>query len=537
MEPGNFDLYRMSEERQKELWADCLFVFDTSALLSLYLYPEDARQYIYREIFERVKDRLWIPHHVLFEFLKNKSSKIREPISRNYKPLTSDYIQPVVEAFGKSLNRIDALKNVLKNNDSHPHIVSEELEKYGHRLRKFLDTTLEFSKVFQEQTEQKIHEIQLLEQHDTVAETVQQYFKVGREYSHDEIMAITIEGKHRYEFKIPPGYEDLKDKIGTQIFADLIIWKQLLEHALKTRKNVVFICNDLKEDWWHLVSDQKNKFRPNGPRKELIKEFRDTAGGSFWIYSQARFLDLANTLIRSNVPNRYIEQVSRLSGPEPASNWLVYRCDQCGREDAINVASLPLNFKPLTPDSASDPVHAAVHAFSCRHCQHALQVSFEVAEQPTGVIGQKNIVFTGASLVAPALMDENWEETLEETSPPEEIVVLDKKRLRLTAGIRRSIRLKQPIDSGDALFLIDCLPSGDSAAKRLLIEALGPGKFRISKTLVLQQGQTRFILVNNDSPGEPEISSLRLTAGQDMTILLSLISYPGSGRYAEKLYY
>lgn len=49
-------------------------------------------------------------------------------------------------------------------------------------------------------------------------------------------------------------------------------------------------CNDLKEDGCHLVSDQKNELRPNGPRRELIKEFKDCTGQVFWMYSPASFL-------------------------------------------------------------------------------------------------------------------------------------------------------------------------------------------------------------------------------------------------------
>ena len=62
-------------------------------------------------------------------------------------------------------------------------------------------------------------------------------------------MGIVNEGKLRYEFQIPPGYQDLKEKIGTQIFGDLIVWKQILSHAKAINKNVIFICNDLKIDW------------------------------------------------------------------------------------------------------------------------------------------------------------------------------------------------------------------------------------------------------------------------------------------------
>ena len=52
-------------------------------------------------------------------------------------------------------------------------------------------------------------------------------------------MKVPVEGKHRYEFSIPPGYLDRNGKIGTQIFGDLIIWKQMLDYAKKKKKDTL----------------------------------------------------------------------------------------------------------------------------------------------------------------------------------------------------------------------------------------------------------------------------------------------------------
>lgn len=545
MGSGDFNIYQMTEDRQKELWSDCVFVFDTSALLALYLYPEEARQQIYAEIFEKIKGRLWIPHHVLFEFLKNKSSKIREPISRSYKPLEDDYIKPIVDSFNKSLNRVDALKNSIKNAGSHPHIVSEEIEKYEAQLREFLETTVEFGKTFSGQMEQKINEILRLEQHDTVYENIRHYFKVGREYSYEEILKITAEGKHRYEFKIPPGYEDLKDKIGTQIFGDLIIWKQMLEYSKENRKNIVFVCNDVKEDWWQLVSGKKGeKKRTSGPRRELIKEMNDHSGGTFWMYNQAKFLDIANTLIRSNVLNRYIEQMWRLGVSRPLDKSLVYICDNCSRQNSIDTALLRLDFEATEADPSwkkrIENKYLANTHFSCRHCGNKIGVSLEVWEQPLGIISHHQTFLQGAALIRENPVDEDRLLAEYNNADPEieEILIIDKKQLRLKAGKSRKITFGKPGNSNDTLFQVDYLrPKDTSLAKRLQVEAYSRQKAIITKTLVLESGLTRFVMHSEDEHFEEEILSVYFTSGIDMAIVLSVIEYPGSGRYLEKLSY
>lgn len=155
-------------------------------------------------------------------------------------------------------------------------------------------------------------QISELEKNDPVLTYIKEYFEVGRKFSYEEILKITLEGKHRYEFKIPPGYADheSKEKMGFQIFGDLIIWKQLLEYAREVNKNVVFICNDLKEDW--CIKEESTNKRIKSPRSELIKEFVDFAGTAFWMYNHEQFLFKAEKLLSTSISNEQIEPVKEL---------------------------------------------------------------------------------------------------------------------------------------------------------------------------------------------------------------------------------
>ena len=44
----SIEIYTLSDDREKRLWQDCIFVFDTSALLEFYLYSDQARESIFQ---------------------------------------------------------------------------------------------------------------------------------------------------------------------------------------------------------------------------------------------------------------------------------------------------------------------------------------------------------------------------------------------------------------------------------------------------------------------------------------------------------
>jgi hypothetical protein len=535
MDPKEYDIYQLSDDRQKELWADCIFVFDTSALLALYLYPEQTRQQIYDEIFEKIKDRLWIPHHVYFEYLKNRFIKMREPVTRNYLPLKEEFIRPIVDSFDKSLNRVQALRNSIKNADSHPYMVSEALEVYETQLKNFFDTTVAFEKTFSEQMEEKIREIQLLEQNDTVFQNIHRYFKVGREYSYDEILQITKEGKHRYEFRIPPGYEDLKDKIGTQIFGDLIIWKQIIEYAKERKHPIVFVSNDVKEDWWELLSDKgPAKKRIDGPRRELIKEIKDYAGASFWMYDQAGFLDVANKLIKSGIPNHFIDALSKPPASIAPDKYLLYTCEVCKEEDAVDTSSLGLKFEP---DKEEKDKYRAAAQFKCRHCGNEIHAQLEVWQDPAGIIRQQQTHLEGASLLKETDTVEAEEGYEKGYVPEEERYVLRKKQLRLKKDKTRRILFKEPIDAADSIFeIVYTRKKKEMPPVQLQIRVIGADKKSHSKKLVVENGIMRFVMSRSEEQAEGHWKAVELLADADLAISLSIIEFPGTGRYIEKLY-
>jgi len=73
--------------------------------------------------------------------------------------------------------------------------------------------------------------------------------------------------------------------------------------AKEKKVPVIFICDDLKEDWWWSPSDTTL-----GPRPELIYEFISETGRLFWMYSLDRFMKCSRRYIHIEVKEETIKE-------------------------------------------------------------------------------------------------------------------------------------------------------------------------------------------------------------------------------------
>src|SRR5207244_2596557 len=95
------------------------------------------------------------------------------------------------------------------------------------------------------------------------------------------------EAAARYAKGIPPGYADAT-KPGDNKYGDAVLWIQLLEHARTRAAPIIFVTDDVKEDWWTRVAG-----RTVGPRPALVEEMGSVAGQAFWMYRAAAFMQYA----------------------------------------------------------------------------------------------------------------------------------------------------------------------------------------------------------------------------------------------------
>lgn len=269
-----FEQYKLSDEEVKSIWDNGTLVIDTNVLLNLYRYNEATCDDIldYMKTFDQ---RLWMPYQVGWEYHNNRMSTAYD--AQN----ATDDIYDLLKDFSKKL------EEKLNKYNHHPYISKKEVlkrfDRYVGLLKGYLDNLKAGGKDY-------FHE-------DTIFDKLSELYDglVGDDFSEDELKKLYKDGQERYKIKMPPGYKDdtpAKRAMGDRhVYGDLIVWKQTIKHAKDKGVDVIFVSDDLKEDWIIEFHGHK-RF---GPRKELLKEFHDgTNGKKILIYSQSDFLKYAN---------------------------------------------------------------------------------------------------------------------------------------------------------------------------------------------------------------------------------------------------
>ncbi len=218
--------YQPTEQEFTTLWEKCIFSFDTNVLLHIYRYIPKTRN-IFFDILDQLKERIWIPHHVAFEYQKERFSVISHQL-RAY-----DEIQKTLD---KSLQNLKIELGAYKR---HSLIDTNQIiEIYGRAIRK---VKRNLSKAKQEYPDFIISD----ELRDKITEILKG--KVGEPYSKDKLKAIYKEAEQRFKESIPPGYKDNK-KPEPDKYGDVVLWFQLIDYAKSEKKPLIFITDDMKED-------------------------------------------------------------------------------------------------------------------------------------------------------------------------------------------------------------------------------------------------------------------------------------------------
>lgn len=398
MDKRIFEIYTMTPEREKELWKKALFVFDASAICTLYYLTEDTKKTMV-DILGKFRDRIWIPAQAMYEYLKNRDKVIMNPIKESYKS------PPELKAF-------ELLKPFLeqhKENDFHPHIDTQAYNELTQKCDQLSDLTKEIKGIIKEQYDKRKTEIKGVRDKNIILDTFSN-FTIGVPFSMERIMEIVREGGLRYKNRIPPGYKDEPMKDGTQIYGDLIIWKEIQQYAKEQHKDIILICDDLKEDWY--MKHPKGN-APDTPRHELIKEFVEYVGTDFWMYPLRTFIDKLEQQFSSKellplfkrldtvhyvLQQREIENRRKIRSTE----CLIIRCEKCEAEFEIDADDLALEWElegTFKRGMGPENEYVAHDSISCPHCKQDIDIDFRLWEYPTGIVDNQAIECEGGEVV------------------------------------------------------------------------------------------------------------------------------------------
>lgn len=275
--------YPPTDQELSDLWKDCIFVLDANVLLNLYRYSkETAAEFL--NILSKISDRLWIPHQVALEYHKRRL----EVISQQKK------------AYDEAQERMRKISDEIKNrflSKRHPFIREEKA------LIGKLEVLL--TEIEQQLEDGKSDCLSIIGE-DNIKDSITSLFegKVGQAYSNDKLKEIYEIGKKRYGQKIPPGYEDVRNKSGDREYGDLIIWFQVIDYGQENKKPMILITDEKKDDWW-LKFDGKII----GPRPELRSEIADKAQVQFYMYRIDPFMEHAQKFLKQRIKQKAIEEV------------------------------------------------------------------------------------------------------------------------------------------------------------------------------------------------------------------------------------
>jgi len=285
-------------ENFKEMWdSEPIIVLDTNVVLRLYSFtPEAISQAL--ETLKSTINRVWLPAQVLNEFNDNHV-KERNRNFNKYK----DFLKPIRSAIEKSKNSLEG--HFTTHLDlKYPHIdefkgqISElinQMQKVTEKYEKNIKDDIEINRSALNEDDPKKFIDELIE-----------LGSIGERYTLSEMISIYQEGETRFKHLIPPGYEDVekdeKDETKLKKYGDLVLWKQTHKKASIESKDLIFVTNDLKGDWWTLVDG-----KPIGARDELTIEFSDVVGKDFIMTTGANFINYVSKINHIDSKQAYLE--------------------------------------------------------------------------------------------------------------------------------------------------------------------------------------------------------------------------------------
>lgn len=238
-----------------------IIILDTNVLLNIYRYSPEFSDFAL-ECLRAVKEYITLPATVRLEYGKHcrgQFARMQERV-KNAGKETSEQIQRARE---KVLSTCDNLERL-----QFPEIkeLRDGLSEKMDELQKILDD------FFQDRSSLELisHSWNNVDYLMKLVEEWETSGKIMVSPSQEDIYIWCDEGKDRYKKEVPPGFKDAKDKDGVRKYSDLILWKEVMRFAIKEKKNIIFVTDDVKPDWWENVNGSKRI------HQKLLDEFAKT---------------------------------------------------------------------------------------------------------------------------------------------------------------------------------------------------------------------------------------------------------------------
>lgn len=406
---GHFPL---GDDVLRRLMQEATFVFDTNVLLNLYRYGETLRE-DYFKLMEKIGDRVEVPHQIACEFFDNRIGVIGE---RN--GIGEKLRDELTSLHNKTRGAIEPLKRhapidiprLLASIDAAFTQASEETGELPPPIDPMRDAIL-----------------------DRLANLLEG--KIRSEPSKEQTTEVEKWADTHFKRLIPPGFKD-EDKSGPKKYGDAKIWWDILEIGKSTQKPVIFVTDDLKEDWW-LVPKRGQTL---GPHPYLRQEFLRETGQDFYMYPADKFLQYAGETFNSSVDKTSVSEAREfrerrmfIGVDNSKLTKIVRQASETRRE--LRRAEIHLSrLKSITPGGKNndEEIEAAKVAQEdyideLRSTLHSIQAAMDVHRSTQSILFDESdaLQFSGDPAYRTALVQEYDELGEEDYQPVGDQIVLE----------------------------------------------------------------------------------------------------------------
>ncbi len=294
---GGLDAYMtVTEENYRSLFTSGLIVLDTNTLLNLYRYQADTR-YALLDTLTHLKDRLWVPHQAMFEFLQNRLSVIAS---------RSEEADQAIEDLHKRRLTLEEVVRQWANRVGLPRDSTEGLIR---PIRTTVDRVAE--KISKHSSDDSLDQAEDTAKDPVIASlTPILQGCVSNPLPDDELLTAKKEARRRIDDQRPPGWRDARKRENPE--GDYLIWFETLREANRRETDVLLVTGDVKEDWWW-----KQKGEAKGPLPELANEMREVAGVRLFMLRPESLLVNARNILGIKVNNDIVKDAQRVTAELP----------------------------------------------------------------------------------------------------------------------------------------------------------------------------------------------------------------------------
>ena len=290
---------KKSDEEVAAIWQTATFVFDTNVLLHAYRYkPELQAQLL--DYWQRLRDRVWLPHQVALEYHRNVPNAIMGEQLAAYQALR-EAVSGAREVLAAKLQRLHDQYNT-RYLSLEPAPIIEKLSPGFDAALQLIDNTRESVPKDQSVADTR-------ERIDTIFAD-----RVGNPHPLERQTQVYQDAEHRYLYQIPPGFADAPVKEGSNRFGDVVLWLQILEFAKEKQTPIIFVTDDAKGDWWE---DGK-------PHRALAQELYEYTGMQLLQLRSEQFLSGVKQHLNIAVKQEVIDE-AREFGEESKAQEREYR--------------------------------------------------------------------------------------------------------------------------------------------------------------------------------------------------------------------